>query len=168
MNAEREKQLDMWDWTFRGDVHRPRPEFIPVVEDLLSEYATMSDSDRNELWAFLSERHNLANAIDCYTNDAIQRLKETGDTKYLRLGLLAAALADFPHDYRDTSLALARLVVAAERLGHAPEPLLNEVAAIASPAVSRGGHVPMRKFLRTFMTSSVVKEERMARLQQSG
>ena len=85
------------------------------------------------------------------------KLADTCDDRWLRLGLAAVSIDDNGTDFRDTYVALGDLYVCAVRCGMDPRPYFEEVAEISS-GVSNIEQTPMRDFLLRFEGSAYFGE----------
>jgi hypothetical protein len=86
-----------------------------------------------------------------------ERLADTCDDRWLRLGLAASSIDDNGTDFRDTYVALGALYLAAVRCGLEPGPYFEEAAEISS-GVSNVELTPMRDFLLRFEGSAYFEE----------
>jgi hypothetical protein len=87
----------------------------------------------------------------------VQRLADTCDDRWLRLGLAAVSIDDNGTDFRDSYVALGDLYVCAVRCGIEPGPYFQEVAEISS-GVSNIEQTAMRGFLLRFEGSAYFGE----------
>ncbi len=85
------------------------------------------------------------------------RLADTCDDRWLRLGLAATSIDDNGTDFRDTYVALGALYLSAVRCGLEPGPYFEEAAEISS-GVSNVELPPMRYFLLRFEGSAYFEE----------
>jgi hypothetical protein len=85
------------------------------------------------------------------------KLADTCDDRWLRLGLAAVSIDDNGTDFRDSYVALGDLYICAGRCGIEPGPYFEEVAQISS-GVSNIEQTPMRDFLRRFEGSAYFGE----------
>ncbi len=85
------------------------------------------------------------------------RLADTCDDRWLRLGLAAVSIDDNGTDFRDTYVALGALYLCAIRCGIEPGPYLEEAAEMSS-GVSNTEQNPMRDFLLCFEGSAYFGE----------
>jgi len=85
------------------------------------------------------------------------RLADTCDDRWLRLGLAAVSIDDNGTDFRDTYVALGALYLSAVRCGIEPGPYFEEAAEISS-SVSNMELTPMRDFLLRFEGSAYFEE----------
>ena len=85
------------------------------------------------------------------------RLADTCDDRWLRLGLAAVSIDDNGTDFRDTYVALGALYLCAIRCGIEPGPYLEEAAEMSS-GVSNTEQTPMRDFLLCFEGSAYFGE----------
>src|SRR5215211_6537225 len=85
------------------------------------------------------------------------RLADTCDGGWLRLGLAAVSIDDNGTDFRDTYVALGALYLCAIRCGMEPGPYFREAAEISS-GVSNTELTPMRDFLLRFEESAYFGE----------
>ena len=85
------------------------------------------------------------------------KLADTCDDRWLRLGLAAVSIDDNGTDFRDSYVALGDLYVCAVRCGIDPGPYVEEVAQISFgvPNIER---TPMRDFLLGFEGSAYFGE----------
>ena len=85
------------------------------------------------------------------------KLADTCDDRWLRLGLAAVSIDDNGTDFRDTYVALGDLYICAVRCGMDPRPYLEEVAEISSgvPTIER---ISTRDFLLRFEGSAYFGE----------
>ena len=85
------------------------------------------------------------------------KLADTCDDRWLRLGLAAVSIDDNGTDFRDTYVALGDLYICAVRCGMEPGPYFEEVAEISSgdPNTER---ISMRNFLLRFEGSAYFGE----------
>jgi hypothetical protein len=85
------------------------------------------------------------------------RLADTCDERWLRLGLAAVSIDDNGTDFRDTYVALGALYLCAVRCGMDPRPYFEEAAEISSGA-SNTEPTSMRDFLLRFKGSAYFGE----------
>jgi hypothetical protein len=85
------------------------------------------------------------------------RLADTCDDRWLRLGLAAVSIDDNGTDYRDTYVALGDMYVCAVRRGMEPVTYFEEAAEISS-GVSNIEQTSMRDFLLRFEESAYFGE----------
>jgi hypothetical protein len=85
------------------------------------------------------------------------RLADTCDDRWLRLGLAAVSIDDNGTDFRDTYVALGTLYLCATRCGIEPRPYFEEAAEISS-GVSYIEQTSMRDFLLRFEESAYFGE----------
>ena len=85
------------------------------------------------------------------------KLSDTCDDRWLRLGLAATSIDDNGTDFRDTYVALGALYLSAVRCGLEPGPYFEEAAEISS-GVSNVELPPMRYFLLRFEGSAYFEE----------
>ncbi len=85
------------------------------------------------------------------------KLSDTCDDRWLRLGLAAVSIDDNGTDFRDSYVALGDLYICAVRCGIEPGPYLDEVAEISS-GVPNIEQTPMRDFLLRFEGSAYFGE----------
>jgi hypothetical protein len=85
------------------------------------------------------------------------RLADTCDDRWLRLGLVAVSIDDNGTDFRDTYVVLGALYLSAVRCDIEPGPYLREAAEISS-GVSNVELTPMRDFLLRFEGSAYFEE----------
>ena len=88
------------------------------------------------------------------------KLADTCDDRWLRLGLAAVSVDDNSTDFRDSYVVLGALYVCAVRCGIEPGPYFEEAAEISS-CVSNFEQATMQDFLRRF-EESVYFEEAVA------
>jgi len=86
-----------------------------------------------------------------------ERLADTCDDHWLRLGLAAVSIDDNGTDFRDTYVALGALYLSAVRCGIEPGRYFEEAAGISS-GVSNIEQTPMRDFLFGFEGSAYFAE----------
>jgi hypothetical protein len=92
-----------------------------------------------------------------------EKLADTCDDRWLRLGLAAISIDDNGTDFRDTYVALGDLYLCAVRCGMDPVPYF-EVAAEISSGVSNLELIPTRDFLLGFERSAYFGEAVAPRL----
>jgi hypothetical protein len=85
------------------------------------------------------------------------RLADTCDDRWLRLGLVAVSIDDNGTDFRDTYAVLGALYLSAVRCGMEPGPYFQEAAEISS-GISKVELTPMRDFLLGFERSAYFEE----------
>jgi hypothetical protein len=85
------------------------------------------------------------------------KLADTCDDRWLRLGLAAVSIDDNGTDFRDTYVALGGLYIGAVRCGTEPGPYFEEAAEISS-SDSNTELSPMRDFLLRFGGSAYFEE----------
>ena len=85
------------------------------------------------------------------------KLADTCDGRWLRLGLAAVSIDDNGTDFRDSYVALGVLYISAVRCGMDPRPYFDEVAEISS-GVSNVERTSMRDFLLRFERSAYFGE----------
>jgi hypothetical protein len=85
------------------------------------------------------------------------KLADTCDDRWLRLGLAAVSIDDNGTDFRDTYVALGNLYVCAVRCGIEPGPYFDHAAEISS-GVSNVERTSMRDFLLRFEGSAYFGE----------
>jgi hypothetical protein len=86
-----------------------------------------------------------------------EKLADTCDDRWLRLGLAAVSIDDNGTDFRDSYVALGNLYVCAVRCGMDPRPHFEAAAEISS-GVSDIEQTPMRDFLLRFEGSAYFGE----------
>jgi len=86
-----------------------------------------------------------------------ERLADTCDDRWMRLGLAAVCIDDNGTDFRDTYVALGTLYLCAVRCGMEPGPYLREAADISS-GVSNIEQTSTRDFLLRFEASAYFAE----------
>jgi hypothetical protein len=91
------------------------------------------------------------------------RLADTCEDRWLRLGLAAVSIDDNSTDFRDTYVALGALYLSAVRCDLEPGPYFEEAAEISS-GVSRMEPAPMRDSLLRFEGSAYFEEAVAPRL----
>jgi hypothetical protein len=84
--------------------------------------------------------------LHSYMRELPSRIKSPADTRFLRLGLAAAAMIEECIDYRDVIVSLAFLHLAATEAEIDPAPQFMEIAKMARPETGR--------FLRDFLKRS--------------
>jgi hypothetical protein len=87
----------------------------------------------------------------------VDRLSDTCEARWLRLGLAAVSLDDNSTDFRDSYVALGALYVCAVRCGMEPGPYFQEAAEISS-RVPNIEQTSMRDFLLRFEESAYFGE----------
>jgi hypothetical protein len=92
-----------------------------------------------------------------------EKLADTCDDRWLRLGLAAISIDDNGTDFRDTYVALGDLYLCAVQCGMEPVPYFEEAAEISS-GVSNLELIPMRDFLLGFERSAYFGEAVAPRL----
>ena len=85
------------------------------------------------------------------------KLADTCDDRWLRLGLAAVSIDDNGTDFRDTYVALGALYLCAVRCGMEPGSYFEEAAEISS-GVSNMEQTSMRDFLLRFEGSAYFGE----------
>ena len=85
------------------------------------------------------------------------KLADTCDDRWLRLGLAAVSIDDNGTDFRDSYVVLGALYVCAVRCGIEPGPYFEETAEISS-GVSNVEQTSMRDFLLRFERSAYFEE----------
>ena len=85
------------------------------------------------------------------------RLADSCDDRWLRLGLAAVSIDDNGTAFRDSYVALGDLYICAVRCGIEPGPYFEEVAEISS-GVPNIEQTPMRDFLLRFEGSAYFRE----------
>jgi hypothetical protein len=85
------------------------------------------------------------------------KLADTCDDRWLRLGLAAVSIDDNGIDFRDTYVALGDLYIGAVRCGMDPRPYFDDAAEISS-GVSNIERTSMRDFLLRFEGSAYFGE----------
>jgi hypothetical protein len=85
------------------------------------------------------------------------KLADTCDDRWLRLGLVAVSIDDNGTDFRDSYVALGSLYIRTVRCGMEPGPYFEEAAEISS-GDSNAESTPMRDFLLRFEESAYFGE----------
>jgi hypothetical protein len=85
------------------------------------------------------------------------KLADTCDDRWMRLGLAAVSIDDNGTDFRDSYVALGDLYVCAVRCGLDPRPYFDEAAEISS-GVSNIERTSMRDFLLRFEGSAYFRD----------
>jgi hypothetical protein len=85
------------------------------------------------------------------------KLADTCDDRWMRVGLAAVSVDDNGTDFRDSYVALGDLYISAVRCGMEPGPYFEEAAEISS-GVSNIEQASMRDFLLRFEGSAYFEE----------
>jgi hypothetical protein len=128
-------------------------EVQEVLDELCSLYLKADQDQRGLIRSTFEGKKRVRNYLHSYIGGrAASRLRSTGETRWLDLGLAAASICDQKVDWRDLLIALGKLWLAAEDAGIAPARHFSAVGRISSdePVYGRGS---TRELLRGFRTS---------------
>ncbi len=124
-----------------------------ALDELCSLYLRADPGQRLRIRDSFGSKRRLRVYLHSYIGGrAASRLRSTGESRWLDLGLAAASICDQRVDYRDLLIALGKLWLAAEEAGIAPARRFSAVARISSdePVYGQGS---TRQLLRGFRTS---------------
>ncbi len=128
-------------------------ELHALLDELFDLYLEASEEQRLLIRDSFEDKERLRKYLHSYAGGrAAPRLRATGETKWLRLGLAAASIADQKVDYRDLLICLGALWLAAEDVGIAPARFFSSVARISSDEPVYGNR-STRQLLRGFRSS---------------
>lgn len=103
-------------------IYAPKQEHRQFFDDLCQIYL---DAPKRERWLIrdaVSGRKGVSNCLLGYVYESAKQVRSTGNRRWLRIGLAAAAIQTGSNDYRDSLMALAELFVTAEEAGIDPNP----------------------------------------------
>jgi hypothetical protein len=149
LSAIREQRLAKYD---------PGPDIESILERMCAEYLIASPTERERCRAAVSDKDAVQSFLLGYVATCADRIRSPEDLGPLRHGLAAASIENCAKDYRDVLVALAKLVVWAERAGIDPVPHFREVARMSSDAKPHGGTTPVSQMLSEFQDYAVVSE----------
>jgi len=123
------------------------------LDELFDLYLRAGEDQRLLIRSFFEDKHRLRKYLHSYVGGrAAPRLADTGDVKWLRLGLAAASIVDQRVDYRDLLICLGALWLAAEEAGIAPARYFSAVAKLSNDEPVYGNS-STRDLLRGFRSS---------------
>lgn len=128
-----------------------------LLDELFDLYLEANEEQRLLIRGSFENKKRLRKYLHSYVGGrAAPHLRATGETRWLRLGLAAASIADQKVDYRDLLICLGALWLAAEDVGIAPARFFSSVARISSdePVYGSGS---TRQLLRGFRSSAHLK-----------
>jgi hypothetical protein len=138
--------------------HQPGGKELASDLDLACRlYLQGQDVLRSEIRNSFSEWTSVRGRMLARTWPFADRLADTCDERWLRLGLAAVSIDDNGTDFRDTYVALGALYLCAVRCGMDPRPYFQEAAEISSGA-SNTDLTSMRDFLLRFEGSAYFGE----------
>jgi len=132
-------------------------ELHALLDELFEAYLEADEGQRLLIRGFFEDKDRLRKYLHSYVGGrAAPLLRSTGETRWLRLGLAAASIADQRVDYRDLLICLGELWLAAEEAGIAPARYFSAVARISGEEPVYGNR-STRELLRGFRTSAHLK-----------
>ena len=138
--------------------HQPGGKELASDLDLACRlYLQDQDVLRSEIRNSFSEWTSVRGRMLARAWPFADRLADTCDERWLRLGLAAVSIDDNGTDFRDTYVALGALYLCAVRCGMDPRPYFEEAAEISSGA-SNTELTSMRDFLLRFEGSAYFGE----------
>jgi hypothetical protein len=128
-------------------------EVQEALDELCSLYLKVDQNQRGLIRSSFDGKRRVRTYLHSYIGGrAASRLRSTGETRWLDLGLAAASICDQKVDWRDLLIALGKLWLAAEETGIAPARHFSAVARISSDEAVYGKG-STRELLRGFRTS---------------
>ena len=137
------KKLDSHCASSQLEIFSPRAQDERIFEEISTCYANGDQEKRRQIQHILQKMEGVQNCMIGYAYLCAQKLMDTREEQWLRLGVSAAEMAKQNMDYRDLLLVLAELYVVAEESELDPNPIFNEIAGKAD-----------------FSTAAVVKSRR--------
>ena len=132
-------------------------ELQEALDELCALYLRVDQDQRLLIRGYFEDKSRVRKYLHSYIGGrAASRLRSTGETRWLDLGLAAASICDQRVDYRDLLIALGKLWLAAEDAGIAPARHFSAVARISSDEPVYGNR-STKELLRGFRTSAYLK-----------
>jgi hypothetical protein len=113
------------------EIFSPRTQDEQIFKQLSICYADGDQAKRQEIQRILQNREGVQNCMVGYAYLCAQKLMDTREEQWLRLGVAAVEMAKQSMDYRDLLLVLAELYVTAEECELDPNPIFSEIAGKA-------------------------------------
>jgi len=110
-------------------IYTPTREQEPIFEGLCQAYLEGSYWQRKSIRDAIVGKKGVSNGFLGYVHQSAERVHETGDRYWLRVGLAAAAIQEGSYDVRDFLLALAKLYVSAEEAGIDPQAAFETIGS---------------------------------------
>lgn len=144
----------------------PHEDLWDVLDEVCNLYLKSTPEQRNIIRSMFDEQHNhnILSAMYGYIYRASEMLQDTGDVKWLRMGLAAASIEDKRVDHRDLTLALGDLYIAADYVRINPLPHFKEIANLSNTAGEHSTH----DFLANFHQSPFFETSVYPRLRSTG
>jgi hypothetical protein len=138
-------------------------EVEEALDELCSLYPRSDPDQRLRIRDSFGSKRRLRAYLHSYIGGrAASRLRSTGASRWLDLGLAAASICDQKVDWRDLLIALGKLWLAAEEKGIGPARHFSAVARISSDEPVHG-QSSTRELLRGFRTSAHLKSIKLKR-----
>ena len=138
--------------------HQPGGKELASDANLACElYLRGDDTLRREIRKSFSEWTAVRGRVLAEASSFADKLANTCDGRWLRLGLAAVSIEDNGTDFRDSYVVLGALYVCAVRCAVEPGPYFEEAAKISSD-VSNIEQTSMRDFLLRFERSAYFEE----------
>jgi hypothetical protein len=138
--------------------HQPGGKELASDVNLACElYLRGDDTLRREIRKSFSEWTAVRGRVLAEASSFADKLADTCDGRWLRLGLAAVSIDDNGTDFRDSYVVLGALYVCAVRCTVEPGPYFEEAAKISSD-VSNIEQTSMRDFLLRFERSAYFEE----------
>lgn len=124
-----------------------------LLDELCGLYLEADEDQRRVVRDLFPGKDRIRKYLHSYVGGrAAPHLADTGDVKWLRLGLAAASIVDQRVDYRDLLICLGALWLAAEEAGIAPARHFSAVAKLSNDEPVYGNS-STRDLLRRFRSS---------------
>jgi hypothetical protein len=141
-----------------GPAHQPAGQELASDLSLACEsYLRGDETLRREIRRSFDEWTAVRGRMLAKAWSFADKLADTCDDSWLRLGLAAVSIDDNGTDFRDTYVALGGLYIGAFRCGMEPGPYFEEAAEISSCDPNMEP-TPMRDFLLRFEGSAYFRE----------
>ena len=132
-------------------------ELQEALDELCALYLRVDQDQRLLIRGYFEDKSRVRKYLHSYIGGRVaSRLRSTGETRWLDLGLAAASICDQRVDYRDLLIALGKLWLAAEDAGFAPARHFSTVGRISSDEPVYGNR-STKELLRGFRTSAYLK-----------
>jgi len=105
-----------------------------LLTEICSVYLRAREEAREAIRAMFDDKPSLLAYLHSYIAHTTQRLAETKDQDWLRLGLAAASICDRRVDWRDLMICLGDLYMTAKETGLRPGYQFSAVARISNPS----------------------------------
>jgi hypothetical protein len=144
-----QKALEGFRANFNASIQDPENPIEEFYAFLDTNYDVYLNADPKECAAArLEMNRELEYLLILYVDDrAVIGIDATGDRTWLLRGLVAISLENSGVDWRDSTIRLTDLYIAAKRKGFNPQPDFERVAEISSYEKPRGGLAPMQEMM---------------------